>query len=363
MSQHLRSSWPDDPARSGGAADRAGGLISVVVPCFNEEAVIARTHGRLYRAMQESGHPFELVYVNDGSRDQTLEVLHEIVDQCAEAHLVNLSRNFGHQMAVTAGIDYARGAAVVLIDADLQDPPEVIPEMIRRWIDGDDVVYGQRRSRAGETFGKKFNSKLFYRIISAMSDTKIPVDTGDFRLMDRQVVSVLSEMPEQDRYLRGMVSWVGFRQSCLQFDREPRAAGETKYSQLNLVRLALAAMVSFSMIPLRIAAGLGVVCVGFTMLGIVAAVFARLSGWHQLEGQATTLVSVLFLGGVQLICLGIMGEYLGRIYREVKQRPLYVVSETRKGRDGRGPRVAEGAEADAEVLDRGRHPEREEVTR
>ena len=352
MSSHTRSSWPDDPTRRAASGERAGGLVSVVVPCFNEEEVIARTHGRLYRAMQESGHPFELVYVNDGSRDHTLEILHEIVDQCAEAQLVDLSRNFGHQMAVTAGIDYARGDAVVLIDADLQDPPEVIPEMIHRWVGGDDVVYGQRRTRAGETLLKNGVKAVFYRMLRALCDTEIPVDTGDFRLMDRTVVDVLRSMPEQDRYLRGMVSWIGFRQSCLRFDRHPRAAGESKYSWFALVRLALAATVSFSMVPLRIAAAIGLVCVVFTGLGIVAAVIARLSGWHQLEGQATTLVSVLFLGGVQLICLGIMGEYLGRIYREVKQRPLYIVSRTRRGRDGGAPRPEMAATHEQEVESR-----------
>jgi glycosyltransferase involved in cell wall biosynthesis len=305
-------------------------LISVVVPCYNEEPVIRETHGRLVSVLEQlEPDEFEIIYVNDGSRDHTLPLLEELQAQDTRVRVLSFSRNFGHQIAVTAGLDNAKGDAVVLIDADLQDPPAVILEMVERWRDGYHVVYGMRTDRPGETRFKLMTAKLFYRLLNRLSDVEIPLDVGDFRLMDRKVVEVLHAMPERDRYLRGMVSWVGFRQIAVMYRREPRFAGESKYPLFKMLKFATDGIISFSIVPLRLAVWAGVFAIGLAFAGIIYALIVRLyfSETHWVRGWTSTFVAILFLGGVQLIFLGFIGEYIGRIYGEVKGRPLYILQE------------------------------------
>lgn len=304
-------------------------LISVVVPCYNEEAVIAATHHRLVEvfASQLQEYELEVLYVNDGSRDATLSLLRTLQMQDVRVRVVSFSRNFGHQVAVTAGLDHARGDAVVLIDADLQDPPEIIVEMVARWRDGCDVAYGVRTNREGESAFKLLTAKYFYRGINKLSSTPIPLDTGDFRLMDRKVVDALRAMPERDRFVRGMVGWVGFRQVAVPYRRAARFAGNTKYPLMKMVRFALDGVTSFSVAPLKLATWMGFASSLVALLGVVYAVVIRLFTSEWVSGWAALFVAVLFVGGVQLISLGIIGEYIGRIYGEVKRRPLYFVGE------------------------------------
>jgi dolichol-phosphate mannosyltransferase len=301
--------------------------LSVVVPCYNEEDVIRQSHARLSTALQSTGLNYEIVYVNDGSRDNTLAILREL--QIADEHVrvVSFARNFGHQVAVTAGIEFSTGDAVVLIDADLQDPPELIQKMVQMWMDGYQVVYGVRESRTGESAFKLLTAKYFYRIINSVSEVKIPLDTGDFRLMDRRVVNVLKNMPERDRFLRGMVSWVGFRQTPLHYARSERMAGGTKYSIRKMVVFALDGIVSFSLVPLRLATLFGLISALSCGLGILYAIALRLLTNESVSGFTLIFVSTFLLGSMTLFCLGIIGEYIGRIYRELKSRPLYVVEE------------------------------------
>lgn len=329
------------------AADTAR-VISVVVPCFNEQEVVRETHRRLSATLGAlGGLRYELIFVDDGSRDATRTLLREL--QAADAHvrLVLLSRNFGHQLAVTAGIDHARGSAVVLIDADLQDPPEVIEAMLARWREGYQVVYGARSERQGETAFKRATARVFYRVLNRLSDVDIPLDTGDFRLMDRQVVEALRSMPERDRFLRGMVSWAGFRSIAVPYRRAPRLAGESKYPLWKMVRFAVDGILSFSHSPLRLATWIGVAASGLALLGMVYAILMRLFTDVWVPGWTLLFVAVSFFGGVQLLSLGIIGEYVGRIYSESKRRPLYLVAE-RAGFDdpdtavdGRPPRPRE----------------------
>jgi polyisoprenyl-phosphate glycosyltransferase len=307
-------------------ADRHQSL-SVVVPCYNEEAILRQVHGQLGEVLQRTGLPYEIIYVNDGSSDGTLAILRELQAGDEHVRVVSFSRNFGHQVAVTAGIDCATGDAVVLIDADLQDPPEVILRMIEKWREGYEVVYGKRESRDGETALRLFITGKFYRLINSISDVPIPLDTGDFRLMDRRIVDVLKKMPERDRFLRGMVSWVGFKQLALPYARHCRAAGRSKYPYSKLILLAADGILSFSLVPLRVAILLGFLAAGFAVVGIVYAVILRLFTGIWVMGWTLMFIGILFLGGMTLGCLGIIGEYVGRIYREVKRRPLYVVDE------------------------------------
>lgn len=300
---------------------------SVVAPVYNEEQLLPEFYRRVIEALEPLGEPFELVLVNDGSRDGSPRIMREIHLRDPRVRVLNFSRNFGHQIAITAGIDYAQGEAVVVIDSDLQDPPEVIPELIARWHEGYDVVFAVRAEREGETAFKKTTAALFYRLIDRITNVNIPVDTGDFRLMDRRVVDALSAMREQHRFMRGLSAWVGFKQIGLPYRRDARKAGETKYPLRKMLRFALDGITSFSYLPLQLATYFGFAIAAISILGIIVAVILRLSGINALEGQATTLVTVLFLGGVQLIFLGILGEYLGRIYNEVKRRPLYIVAE------------------------------------
>jgi len=301
---------------------------SIVVPCYNEEGVLDELYRRIREVMDSTGDPWELVLVNDGSRDRTGEMMHELHNRDSRVKIVEFARNFGHQLAVTAGLDYAEGDAVVMIDADLQDPPQVILEMIERWQEGYEVVYAVRAQRVGETWFKEFTAKLFYRIIYRITDVDIPLDTGDFRLMDRKVVDATRNMRERHRFIRGMTSWVGFRQTGVSYVRQERYAGETHYPFSKMFKFALDAITGFSYFPLQMATYLGFTIAVISGLAAVAVIYARLfGGAAPFYGQATTLVIVLFLGGVQLITLGIIGEYLGRIYDEVKGRPLYIVRE------------------------------------
>ncbi len=303
---------------------------SIVAPAYNEEAVLHALYQRVAEVMDATGEPWELVIVNDGSRDRTAEIVRELHAADPRVKLVDFARNFGHQLAVTAGLDHAQGDAVVIIDADLQDPPEVILEMIQRWKEGYEVVYAIRAEREGETWFKEFTARLFYRLIYRITDVDIPMDTGDFRLLDRRAVSVLNQMRERHRFIRGMSVWVGFRQTGVTYKRAARLAGETKYPFRKMFRFAMDAITGFSYLPLQLASYLGWAIAALSGIFMLVVIFLRLvnDGSPPFYGQATTLVAVLFLGGVQLISIGIIGEYLGRIYDEVKDRPLYIVRET-----------------------------------
>ncbi|MEX0937881.1 MAG: glycosyltransferase family 2 protein [Pirellulales bacterium] len=309
-------------------SDNPQPLLSVVVPCYNEQEVLRASHQRLLAALEPLDLRLEIVYVDDGSTDGTEAVLRRIQATEARVRVLLFARNFGHQIASTAGIDYARGDAVVLIDADLQDPPEVIVQMVEQWREGYDVVYGRRTCRDGESAFKLVTASLFYRMINRLSDTPIPPDVGDFRLMDRKVVDALKQMPEHDRFIRGMVSWVGFRQIALPYERAKRFAGTSNYPVRKMLRLALDGILSFSLGPLRAASVLGLAAVASALAILFGGgVLWLVAGSPWLSSTGTILAAVLFLGGVQLVCTGILGEYVGRIYRESKRRPLYVVRE------------------------------------
>jgi len=301
--------------------------FSIVAPIYNELENIPELYPRIRDVMDQIGESWELVLVDDGSTDGSAEVMRKLAEDDPRVRPVIFARNFGHQIAVTAGLDYARGDAVVIIDADLQDPPEVILDLIAKWREGYEVVYAVREERAGESWFKKTTASLFYRVIYRITDVNIPLDTGDFRLMDKKVVNVMRQMREKHRFLRGMSSWVGFKQIGVSYKRKPRFAGETKYPLKKMIKLALNAVTSFSYFPLQLATYIGFVAAGLSVLAIPVVAILRLTSGTTLEGQATTLIMVLFLGGVQLISLGIIGEYIGRIYDEAKGRPLYVVAE------------------------------------
>ena len=303
-------------------------LLSVIIPCLNEEDALRDTNSQLVSALEQIPADFEIVYVDDGSTDSTLDILRALQSSDKRIRVVRFSRNFGHQMAITAGLEHAAGDAIVIIDADLQDPPAVIAEFVQKWADGYDVVYGVRTDREGETAFKKLTATLFYRFMSLMSDTLIPLDTGDFRLMDRKVVDTLLSMPERDRFVRGMVSWLGFSQFGVSYRRAPRVAGVTKFSFLKMVRFALDGVFSFSTLPLRLATWVGFAASMLALFGIAVVLLERFFEVPGLvKGWSSAIIAELFIGGVQLICMGIIGEYVGRIYGESKRRPLYIVQE------------------------------------
>ena len=314
--------------RDGSPPESQRALISVVVPCFNEEEAIRATHERLVKVLGPIDETdFEFLFIDDGSRDRTLAILRTLQAADPRVRVIAFSRNFGHQFAVTAGLENAAGDAVVLIDADLQDPPEVIERMLVLWRGGVEVAYGVRVEREGETPFKIWTAKAFYRSINRLSDVAIPLDTGDFRLMDRKVVDVLLRMPERDRFVRGMVAWVGFRQEPVPYKRAARVAGETKYPLRKMVRFALDGILSFSLAPLRLAGWIGFATAGLAMLGIVYALILRLLTHIWVPGWTLLFIASSFIGGIQLASLGVLGEYVGRIYGEAKRRPLYVVRE------------------------------------
>lgn len=304
-------------------------LVSLVIPVFCEEETIDEFHSRAKAALSSLAPRYrhELVYVNDGSSDRSLEHLCRIAANDPCVRVLDLSRNFGHQKAITAGIDHASGNAVVLIDADLQDPPEVVREMVAKWEEGFKVVYGQRKGRRGENRFKLLTAKLFYRFIGRLSETKLPLDTGDFRLMDRDVVNVLQEMREESRYIRGIVSWVGFSQFALPYDRDARYAGETKFSLRKMLRFAADGIASFSEKPLKLASQIGFLITALSLLLVLWLILEKIiHPESSIQGWTSVMVTVVFLGGTQLLSIGILGEYIGRIYRETKGRPLYIVN-------------------------------------
>ncbi len=302
-------------------------MISVIVPLYNEEEVIAESYKRLTSVMQGMGEEYELVFINDGSRDKTAQLTAAIAEKDKHVRLICFSRNFGHQIAITAGMDYAKGDAVVIIDADLQDPPEVIPLMVEKWKEGYHVVYGKRTKRHGETMFKKVTAKVFYRFLQRMTQVDIPTDTGDFRLIDRKVCDTMKKLREQNRYVRGLVSWVGFKQYALEYVRDERFAGETKYPLKKMIRLAMDGIASFSYKPLKLATLVGFALSGISFLYLLFVVLQKLLGAPTVAGWASILAVQLFFNGVILIILGIMGSYIGRIYEESKGRPLYIVQE------------------------------------
>lgn len=300
---------------------------SVIAPIFNEKENLPDLHRRVADVMESTGEAWELILVDDGSTDGSTDLIRELAKKDKRVRPIIFARNFGHQIAITAGWDYARGDAVVIIDADLQDPPELILEMAKKWREGYEVVYAVRTEREGESWFKLWTASLFYRLIYQITDVKIPLDTGDFRLMDRKVVNVLRQMRERHRFPRGMSAWVGFKQVGVEYKRAARLAGETKYPFRKMFRLALNAVTGFSYFPLQVATFFGFVSAGVAILAMPVVIYLRVSGSQAFFGQATTLLAVLFLGGVQLICLGILGEYVGRLYDEAKGRPLYIVRD------------------------------------
>ena len=302
--------------------------ISVIVPCYNEAEGIDTCHRRLTSVLTTLGESYEIIYVDDGSKDTTAAQLMASHRVDPNAVLVQLSRNFGHQPAVTAGLSTARGEAIVIIDADLQDPTELIPRMIELWREGYKVVYGIRDSREGETAFKLWTAKLFYLMINSLSDVDIPLDTGDFRLVDRAVVDAFAKMPERHRLLRGMWSWIGFPQIGVRYERSKRLAGETKYPLRKMLALALDGIVSFSTVPLRMVTILGFLSAATAFLGILYTMLIRIFTHSWVRGWAISFIGMLFMAGIQMLCIGILGEYIGRIYTESKQRPLFILQQT-----------------------------------
>jgi glycosyltransferase involved in cell wall biosynthesis len=300
---------------------------SIVAPIYNEIDNLPVLYRRVKEVMDSSGEPWELILVDDGSTDGSTDKIRELAKADKAVRPVIFARNFGHQVAITAGWDYARGDAVIIIDADLQDPPEVILDLAAKWKEGYEVVYATRSEREGESWFKLWTASLFYRIIYRITDVKIPMDTGDFRLMDRKIVDVLKQMKERHRFPRGMSAWVGFKQIGVAYKRSARHAGETKYPFKKMIRLALNAITGFSYFPLQVATYFGFISAAIAILAIPVVIYLRMTGSGAFFGQATTLIAVLFLGGVQLISLGILGEYIGRLYDEAKGRPLYIVRE------------------------------------
>ena len=309
-------------------AARDAKSLSIVVPCYNEEEVIDETVKRLQALCAELPDlEAELIFVDDGSSDRTRDILKARRLEDERIRIIGFARNFGHQIAVTAGIDAAAGDAVALIDADLQDPPEIILRMVKLWREGYDVVYGTRDERRGESPFKRATARVFYRLLDRITDISIPLDTGDFRLMSRPVVDTLRAMPERDRFVRGMVSWVGFKQTALPYTRVERFAGKSKYPLSKMMRFAMDGILSFSTKPLQLSIALGLASSGLAFLGILYALALRVFTDLWVEGWTALMIAVLFMGGVQLLSIGILGEYIGRVYHEIKSRPLYVAQE------------------------------------
>jgi len=313
-------------------------VCSVVVPMYNEEAVIIETYRRLTHVLENSGIEYEIVFINDGSSDKTGQMIKEICDTDIRVKLLDFSRNFGHQIAITAGMDYSSGQCIVVIDGDLQDPPELIPEMIKKWREGYDVVYGKRISRKGESFFKRATAALFYRFLRSMTDVNIPVDTGDFRLIDARVRDALKHVNERNRYIRGLVSWLGFKQTSIEFERDERFAGETKYPLKKMLKLAVDGITSFSYKPLKLASYFGTILSIGSFLYLIYVLIKRIFFPETVQaGWASILAVSLFFNGITLLMLGIIGEYIGRIYDEAKGRPLYIIRETRNLSDNKQP--------------------------
>lgn len=302
--------------------------LSIIVPIYNEEGNIPSLIDRLKSVVDSMGISYEFVFVNDGSKDKSFALIREFAKQYPFIKYINFSRNFGHQIAVSAGLDHCAGQAIVIIDADLQDPPELIPEMYEKYKSGYEVVYAQRLKRAGETMFKTLTAKYFYRVISKITSINIPVDTGDFRIIDRKVAEVLKQMPEQQKFLRGQISWIGFNQTFITYDRAERNAGETGYTLIKMLRFAADGITSFSDFPLKFATFSGFIVSGIAFLMILYALYSRFISKDYVEGWTSLMMAVLFIGGIQLIAIGIIGEYIGRLSANVRKRPLYIVGET-----------------------------------
>jgi dolichol-phosphate mannosyltransferase len=303
-------------------------LISIIIPCYNEEAVIAETYRRLTVVMQTLSYNYELLFVNDGSSDRTFEILSDIAQQDKTLRVLNFSRNFGHQCAVTAGLNACAGDAAVIIDADLQDPPEVIPDMLTAMqTEKADVVYGVRKRRKGEGWFKLFTAKVFYRLLNFLSDVKFPVDTGDFRLMNRKVIDAFNGLKEKNKYIRGLISWMGFKQAPCYYEREERFAGETKYPFRKMLKFAMIGLFYFSKKPLKLATSLGFFCVLVGVVYVLQSLVGYFSTGQYVHGWLSTIAIIVFFGGVQLLTIGILGQYIGNIFDEAKGRPEYIVSE------------------------------------
>ncbi len=301
-------------------------LLSVIVPMYYEQEVARECHRRLTQVL-DGKYDYELLYINDGSTDQTLPILKELAAQDKRVRVISFSRNFGHQVAVTAGVHHAKGDALVIIDADLQDPPELIPEMVKMWQDGWEVVYAKRKRRKGESAFKLFTAKMFYKTLRMLTDIDIPADTGDFRLIDRKVAEAFKQMPERSRFIRGMIAWLGFKQTPIEYERDARFAGETKYPLKKMLKLASNGILSFSTQPLRLVMQVGMLAVVVSLGLLIYAIISKATG-NADTGWASLMVTVTFLGGVQLISVGVLGQYLARMFEESKNRPLYVISET-----------------------------------
>ena len=304
--------------------------ISVVVPMYYEEEVAKECYTRLKNVLEKiENYNYEIIFVNDGSKDKTLEILKEIAKENKNVKIISFSRNFGHQCAVTAGLRYVTGDAIVIIDADLQDPPELIPEMIKLWEEGNEVIYGKRKSREGESRFKLLSASMFYKTLNALSDVEIPKDTGDFRLVDRKVVEVINSLPEHNKFLRGLFSWVGFKQKAYEYERKERYAGKTKYPLKKMLKLAQDGIFSFSIKPLKIVGAMGILSVIISIILFVYAVLSYAFDWNNLvPGWTSLMVTMTFIGGMILISLWMIGEYIGRIYDETKRRPEYIIDET-----------------------------------
>jgi dolichol-phosphate mannosyltransferase len=302
--------------------------LSVIIPIYNEEANIPALYERLRGVLDPMALRYEFIFINDGSRDQSLRLVQTLALRDERVRFIDFSRNFGHQIAVTAGLDLAAGEAVVIIDADLQDPPELIGPLYQKLKEGYEVVYAKRRSRQGESVAKKLTAKLFYRLLASITHISIPVDTGDFRIISRKVVDALKSMPEQNKFIRGQISWIGYRQTYVEYDRAERAGGETGYTYRKMIRLALDGITGFSDAPLKAATISGFVVSAVAFMVMLYTLFARFVTGDYEPGWASLMISILFLGGVQLIAVGIIGEYIARLSANVRQRPLYIISDT-----------------------------------
>lgn len=302
--------------------------LSIVIPIYNESYNLNKLYDRLNSVISTLNVNTEFIFINDGSKDNSIDLIKSLADKDKRVKYINFSRNFGHQIAVTAGLDKAIGNRIVIIDADLQDPPELIIDMYNKMDEGYEVVYAKRKARKGESWLKKFTAKMFYRILKAITSVNIPVDTGDFRIMDRKIVDALKHMPEQQKFLRGQISWVGFNQTYIEYEREGRNAGETGYTYIKMIRFALDGITSFSNFPLKFASICGFVVSGIAFIVMLYALYSRFISKDYIEGWTSIIISVLFLGGIQLISIGIIGEYISRLSANVRNRPLYIIRES-----------------------------------
>lgn len=303
-------------------------MISVILPIYNESGNIQMMYDRLCNALEKQEKPFEMLFVNDGSKDHSLEIIANLAAKDQRVKYISFSRNFGHQIAISAGIDHCEGDEVVLIDADGQDPPELIPEMLNQLAEGYEVVYAKRKKRKGESKMKLLTAKWYYRLMQKITQVPIPLDTGDFRAISRKAVEVLKQMPEQNKFYRGQIAWIGFRQTAVEYERDERASGDTGYSYRKMIRLAIDGITSFSDLPLKLATIGGFVCAGIGLLLILYTLYARYVSRIYEPGWASLMITIVFLGGIQLIGIGIIGEYISRIHTNVRQRPLYIIEET-----------------------------------